>query len=71
MAKTQKSFSDDEKKVGRPEGFVINVRTFEVAAGAGFIIPVIGQMMRMPGLPEVPASAGMDIDNHGIITGLS
>lgn len=71
MAKTQKSFSDDEKKVGRPEGFVINVRTFEVAAGAGFIIPVIGQMMRMPGLPEVPASAGMDIDNHGVITGLS
>lgn len=71
MAKTQKSFSDDEKKIGRPEGFVINVRTFEVAAGAGFIIPVIGQMMRMPGLPEVPASAGMDIDNHGVITGLS
>jgi len=71
MAKTQKSFSDDEKKVGRPEGFVINVRTFEVAAGAGFIIPVIGQMMRMPGLPEVPASAGMDIDNNGVITGLS
>lgn len=71
MAKTQKSFSDDEKKVGRPEGFVITVRTFEVAAGAGFIIPIIGQMMRMPGLPEVPASAGMDIDNHGVITGLS
>ncbi|WP_199724465.1 formate--tetrahydrofolate ligase [Taibaiella sp. KBW10] len=71
MAKTQKSFSDDEKKVGRPEGFIINVRTFEVAAGAGFIIPIIGQMMRMPGLPEIPASDGMDIDNHGIITGLS
>lgn len=71
MAKTQKSFSDDEKRIGRPEGFVINVRTFEVAAGAGFVIPVIGQMMRMPGLPEVPASVGMDIDNEGIITGLS
>ncbi len=71
MAKTQKSFSDDEKKIGRPENFSINVREFEVAAGAGFVIPILGEMMRMPGLPVVPASEGMDIDNNGVITGLS
>jgi formate--tetrahydrofolate ligase len=71
MAKTQKSFSDDEKKIGRPVNFSINVREFEVAAGAGFVIPILGEMMRMPGLPVVPASEGMDIDNNGIITGLS
>ncbi|MDX5319983.1 MAG: formate--tetrahydrofolate ligase, partial [Bacteroidota bacterium] len=71
MAKTQKSFSDDEKKIGRPEGFVITVRDFEFAAGAGFIIPILGQMMRMPGLPNIPASEGMTIDKNGVISGLS
>ncbi|MCC6370321.1 MAG: formate--tetrahydrofolate ligase [Bacteroidia bacterium] len=71
MAKTQKSFSEDEKKVGRPRGFKINIREFEVAAGAGFIVAIVGDMMRMPGLPVVPASEGMDIDNDGNITGLS
>lgn len=71
MAKTQKSFSEDEKKVGRPRGFKINIREFEVAAGAGFIVAIVGEMMRMPGLPVVPASEGMDIDNNGNITGLS
>jgi formate--tetrahydrofolate ligase len=71
MAKTQKSFSDDESKVGRPIGFRVTVREFELAAGAGFIIPILGKMMRMPGLPDVPASEGMDIDSEGKITGLS
>lgn len=71
MAKTQMSFSDDEKKIGRPTGFKVNVREFELAAGAGFVVPILGQIMRMPGLPGVPASVGMDIDNEGNITGLS
>ena len=71
MAKTQKSFSDNDKLIGRPKGFVVTVREFEIAAGAGFIIPILGKMMRMPGLPSVPASEGMDIDEDGLITGLS
>lgn len=71
MAKTQKSFSDNEKLVGRPTGFVVNVREFEFAAGAGFVIPILGNMMRMPGLPAVPASEGMEIDKNGKISGLS
>jgi formate--tetrahydrofolate ligase len=71
MAKTQKSLSDKETVVGRPRGFTINVREFEFAAGAGFIIPILGDMMRMPGLPVVPASEHMDIDNDGKISGLS
>ncbi|MCT4645683.1 MAG: formate--tetrahydrofolate ligase [Carboxylicivirga sp.] len=71
MAKTQKSFSDNEKLIGRPQGFKVTVREFEIAAGAGFIIPILGKMMRMPGLPSVPASEGMDIDEDGVITGLS
>jgi formate--tetrahydrofolate ligase len=71
MAKTQKSFSDDESKTGRPRGFKVTVREFEFAVGAGFIIPILGDMMRMPGLPVIPASEGMDIDANGVITGLS
>jgi len=71
MAKTQKSFSDNDALLGRPSGFVVNVREFEFAAGAGFIIPILGKMMRMPGLPAVPASEGMSIDNDGVIDGLS
>lgn len=71
MAKTQKSFSDDESKIGRPKGFVVTVREFEFAVGAGFLIPILGDMMRMPGLPVIPASEGMDIDNNGVVTGLS
>ena len=71
MAKTQKSLSDNDKLIGRPEGFRVSVREFEFAAGAGFVIPILGPMMRMPGLPAVPASEGMDIDDNGVITGLS
>jgi formate--tetrahydrofolate ligase len=71
MAKTQKSFSDNDNLLGRPTGFTVNVREFEFAAGAGFIIPILGVMMRMPGLPPIPASEGMTIDNNGVISGLS
>lgn len=71
MAKTPKSLSDDEKKIGRPTDFVITVREFEIASGAGFIIPILGDMMRMPGLPSVPAAENMDIDADGKISGLS
>tara|TARA_R110002073_G_scaffold93546_4_gene218415 strand:- start:28176 stop:29852 length:1677 start_codon:yes stop_codon:yes gene_type:complete len=71
MAKTQKSFSDDDKLIGRPTGFKVTVREIEIAAGAQFIIPILGKMMRMPGLPAVPASEGMSIDKDGVISGLS
>lgn len=71
IAKTQNSFSDDAKKLGRPKDFVITVREIEVAAGAGFVIPITGDILRMPGLPNVPAAMGMDIDNTGKISGLS
>jgi formate--tetrahydrofolate ligase len=71
MAKTQKSFSDDEKLIGRPTGFRVTVREIEIAAGARFLIPILGKMMRMPGLPATPASEGMTIDNNGVISGLS
>ncbi len=70
MAKTQKSFSDNPKLLGRPTGFTITVREIEIAAGAGFLIPITGKMMRMPGLPSVPAANHIDIDTEGNITGL-
>ncbi|MFN5629968.1 MAG: formate--tetrahydrofolate ligase, partial [Bacteroidota bacterium] len=71
MAKTQKSFSDNEKLIGAPNDFSITVREFEVASGAGFIVPILGNMMRMPGLPSIPASENMKIDENGEIFGLS
>lgn len=71
IAKTQKSFSDNEKLIGAPTDFTISVREIEIAAGAGFLIPITGKMMRMPGLPAIPAAEGIDIDGEGTITGLS
>ncbi len=71
IAKTQNSFSDDPKVLGRPQNFTITVREIEIAAGAGFTIPITGNMLRMPGLPAQPAATGMDITNDGKITGLS
>ncbi len=71
MAKTQKSFSDNENLIGRPENFDVTVREIEIAAGAKFIIPILGVMMRMPGLPPHPASENMNIDDNGVISGLS
>lgn len=71
IAKTQNSLSDDARRLGRPKDFTITVREIEVAAGAGFVIPITGDILRMPGLPNVPAALGMDIDNDGRISGLS
>lgn len=71
MVKTPNSLSDDTKVLARPEDFTITVREFEVAAGAGFILPILGNTLRMPGLPSVPAAENMDIDENGVITGLS
>jgi len=71
IAKTQNSLSDDTKLLGRPEGFKVTVREIEVAAGAGFLIPITGKMLRMPGLPSKPAAENIDIDNQGNVTGLS
>ncbi len=70
IAKTQKSLSDNPKLLGRPKDFIITVREIEIAAGAGFVIPITGNIMRMPGLPSQPASEGIDIDENGNITGL-
>ena len=71
IAKTQYSFSDDPKLLAAPTGFEITVNDIEIAAGAGFVVPILGKMMRMPGLPEVPASEHMDIDENGVVSGLS
>ena len=71
MAKTQYSFSDNEKLLGAPTGFTITVREVKVSAGAGFIVALTGQIMTMPGLPKVPAANGMDIAEDGTIIGLS
>ncbi len=71
MAKTQNSLSDDPEKIGRPRGFRITVRDFELAAGAGFIVALTGQMMRMPALPKVPAAERIDVDAAGDIVGIS
>jgi formate--tetrahydrofolate ligase len=71
MAKTQYSFSDDPTRLGAPRGFRITVRELVVNAGAGFVVALTGDIMRMPGLPKVPAAVGMDIAADGTITGLS
>ncbi len=70
MAKTQKSLSDDPKLLGRPTGFTLTIREIEIAAGAGFLVPITGDMMRMPGLPSQPAAERIDIDKDGNISGL-
>jgi len=70
MVKTPASFSDDEKKIGRPTGFKVTVREFEYAGGAGFVIPLLGDVMRMPGLPSIPSAEHIDISPDGKVTGL-
>ncbi|MCI5943724.1 MAG: formate--tetrahydrofolate ligase, partial [Eubacterium sp.] len=70
MAKTQYSLSDDQTKLGRPQGFTINVRDAFVNAGAVFVVILTGAIMTMPGLPKKPAAYGIDVDNDGKITGL-
>ena len=70
IAKTQKSLSDNPNLLGRPKDFIITVREIEIAVGAGFLIPITGDIMRMPGLPAHPASENIDINDEGEITGL-
>jgi formate--tetrahydrofolate ligase len=70
VAKTQKSLSDDQYKLGRPKDFTVKIREFEVAVGAGFLIPIAGTIMRMPGLPTHPSAENIDIDKDGNISGL-
>ena len=71
MAKTQDSLSDNPKLRGRPRGFAITVRDVEIAAGAGFLVALTGELVRMPGLPERPAAERIDVDEAGEIRGLS
>ena len=70
MAKTQFSFSEDQKLTGAPRGFKITVRNLKVSAGAGFIVALTGDIMTLPGLPKVPAAEKIDVDETGKITGL-
>ena len=71
IAKTQYSFSSDAKLRGAPSGHILNIREVRLAAGAGFVVVVCGDIMTMPGLPVVPAANGIDINDAGEITGLS
>ena len=71
MAKTQDSLSDNPKLRGRPTGFTLTVRDVEVAAGAGFVVALTGEIVRMPGLPEIPSAERIGIDERGEIRGLS
>ena len=70
MAKTQYSLTDDEKKLGRPTGFRITIRQVTLSAGAGFLVAITGSIMKMPGLPKVPAAEKIDVDSNGKISGL-
>jgi formate--tetrahydrofolate ligase len=70
MAKTQDSLSDDAKKRGRPRGFTITVRDFEIANGAGFLVALTGTMMRMPALPKVPAAERIQVADDGMVSGI-
>jgi formate--tetrahydrofolate ligase len=70
MAKTQYSLSDNASLLGRPRGFKVQVREVRLSAGAGFVVPITGNIMTMPGLPRHPAALDIDIDANGVITGL-
>ncbi|PRR86975.1 formate--tetrahydrofolate ligase [Clostridium luticellarii] len=70
IAKTQYSLTDDQTKLGRPTGFKITVRQVTISAGAGFVVAVTGSIMKMPGLPKVPAAEKIDVDENGVISGL-
>ena len=70
MAKTQYSFSDDATLLNSPRGFKVHVESINISAGAGFIVPILGEIMTMPGLPEHPAAENVDVDEAGNIIGL-
>ena len=70
MAKTQYSFSDDQKKLGAPENFTVTIKNVKISAGAGFIVVLTGDIMTMPGLPKAPAAERIDVDDNGVISGL-
>ena len=70
VAKTQYSLSDDQTKLGRPTGFTIEVRQANVSAGAGFVVVMTGEIMKMPGLPKLPAAERIDVDENGKVSGL-
>jgi len=70
IAKTQYSFSDDPRLIGAPEGFTVMVRSLKVSAGAGFIVALTGEIMTLPGLPQIPSAEKIDIDDNGVISGL-
>lgn len=70
VAKTQYSFTDQDKLLGAPEGFRITVRELKVSAGAHFVVALTGNVLTMPGLPKVPAAENIDVDDDGVITGL-
>ena len=70
MAKTQNSLSDNPKLIGRPKNFIIQIRDIEISSGAGFVVPIAGSIMRMPGLTSIPSAEFIDIDNDGNISGL-
>ena len=70
MAKNQYSLTDDPKKLGRPEGFRITIRDVAASAGAGFLVALTGDIMKMPGLPKVPSAEKIDVDENGVISGL-
>ena len=70
MAKTQKSISDDPARLGSPADYTFKINDVELSAGAGFIVPIAGEMMRMPGLPVRPAAHDIYVDQKGDIQGL-
>jgi formate--tetrahydrofolate ligase len=71
IAKTQYSLSDNPDLRGRPKDFILNVREIEISSGAGFVVPIAGTIMRMPGLPDIPSAEKIDIDDNGVIYGIS
>jgi formate--tetrahydrofolate ligase len=70
MAKTQKSLSDNPELLGAPTDYTFRIQDVQISAGAGFVVPIAGEMMRMPGLPKVPAANQIRLDEQGQITGL-
>ena len=72
IAKTQQSLSDNPSLLGRPKDFLVTVREIQLAAGAGFVVPITGEILRMPGLPKQPLAERFDLDSSGeIVVGVA